>query len=419
MLFQNRTEIVSRCLEVGINYVDACTEDEVIAYGKALQGRREKMYMSFDMWPRCPRNKQYCNATELLALLDEGMKKAKIDYVDVWRLVASTPGEHSPADEEEFIKAFDVAKKAGKARFTGCSSHGRPWLTRLANTYPEHFQVLLFPYTTNTKELPQDSLFDAVRKHDIGTLGIKPFAGGSLFALAKNAKEKSDLARMTIRWILGNPAITAPIPGLASTEEVDNMALADQGAPRSEPRGAVRAGPHQSARVGEPSPAVPVAEGLGIRMTPTRAVAVSQGDIPPGSPMHCAGGAAAKAVAPRGVWPSVFRLLVGASGMLLIEQGLAAFLAAAVLRIVPRDGQGVRELARVASCRQPERRSSRLCRLPSAQQRRPNHTSGGESLAQRQRHQPCIWSASMMQQKTGNVCWRHCPRNAVCIAMPI
>jgi aryl-alcohol dehydrogenase-like predicted oxidoreductase len=28
---------------------------------------------------------------------------------------------------------------------------------------------------------------------------------------------------MTIRYILGNPAITAPIPGLACVEEVDNM----------------------------------------------------------------------------------------------------------------------------------------------------------------------------------------------------
>jgi len=31
---------------------------------------------------------------------------------------------------------------------------------------------------------------------------------------------------MTIRYILGNPAITAPIPGLASVAEVDNMVQA-------------------------------------------------------------------------------------------------------------------------------------------------------------------------------------------------
>jgi len=226
VLFKNRYDVVTRCLEVGINYVDACTADEVMAYGRALQGRRDKMYMSFDMWPKCPRKQEYCNANELLKLLEEGMKAAKIDYVDVWRLVASTPGEHTEADEQEFIKAFEKAKKDGKARFTGASSHGRSWLKRLAETYPKHFQVLLFPYTSNTKELPEDSLFEAVRKHDIGTFGIKPFAGGSLFTDAKTPQECSERARMTIRYILGNPAITAPIPGLASVAEVDNMVQA-------------------------------------------------------------------------------------------------------------------------------------------------------------------------------------------------
>jgi len=225
-LMKNRYDVLTRCMERGINFVDACTEGEVAAYGPGLKGRRDKMYMGFAMWPKCPRNKKYCDAEVLLKTLDDGLAAAKVDYVDIWRLVASTPGHHSEADEQEFIKAFETAKKQGKARFTGVSSHGRPWLKRLAETYPKHFQVLLFPYTTKTKEMPKDSLFEAVRKHDIGTFGIKPFASGSLFAGAKDDEERNRRARLTIRYILGNPAITAPIPGLATVEEVDNMALA-------------------------------------------------------------------------------------------------------------------------------------------------------------------------------------------------
>ncbi len=225
-LMKNRHEVVTRCLERGINYVDACTEGEIAAYGPALKGRRDEMYMGFAMWPKCPRNKTYCNAEVLLKTLDDGLKAATVDYVDVWRLVASTPGAHSEADEQEFMKAFETAKKQGKVRFTGVSSHGRPWLKRLAETYPEQFQVLIFPYTASTKELPTDSLFEAVRKHDIGTFGIKPFASGSLFGGAGDDEEKNRRARLTIRYILGNPAMTAPIPGLATVDEVDNMALA-------------------------------------------------------------------------------------------------------------------------------------------------------------------------------------------------
>lgn len=225
-LRKNRYEVLSRCMEVGINYIDACTEHEVSVYGPALKGRRDKMYLGFAMWPKCPRNKKWCKADALLETLEKGMARAKVDYVDVWRLVASSPGRHSEADEQEFAKAFAKAKEQGKARFTGVSSHGRPWLQRLCEVCPEHFQVILFPYTASSKERPKGSLFDAIRKHDIGTFGIKPFGSGSLFNRAKDQEDKNRKARLAIRHVLANPAITAPIPGLASVEEVSNVAEA-------------------------------------------------------------------------------------------------------------------------------------------------------------------------------------------------
>jgi aryl-alcohol dehydrogenase-like predicted oxidoreductase len=67
----------------------------------------------------------------------------------------------------------------------------------------------------------------------VGVFGIKPFASGSLFkgdsALDSPDKEEdSRRARLAIRYILCNPAITAPIPGMVHTQQVDNVALAVQ-----------------------------------------------------------------------------------------------------------------------------------------------------------------------------------------------
>ena len=33
---RNRHEVVTRCIELGINYIDACTGAEIMAYSKAL-----------------------------------------------------------------------------------------------------------------------------------------------------------------------------------------------------------------------------------------------------------------------------------------------------------------------------------------------------------------------------------------------
>ena len=44
---KNRHDVVTRCIERGINYVDACCREEILAYAKALQGRRDKMYLGY------------------------------------------------------------------------------------------------------------------------------------------------------------------------------------------------------------------------------------------------------------------------------------------------------------------------------------------------------------------------------------
>ncbi len=225
-LDKNRDAVVSRCMEVGINCVDACTEGEVATYGPLLKGRQDKFYITLGEWPKCPRDPKYRTRDALLKILDDCLMKGKLEYVDIWRIVADDRGRHSEAEELEFVAAIEKAREQGKIRFGGVSSHGRKWLKHLAETYPKSFQVMCFPYTAQTKELPTDSLFAAVRKHDIGTLGIKPFGSNSLFHGAKDAEEKSKRARMTLRYILGNPAITAPIPGLATVAEVDNAAAA-------------------------------------------------------------------------------------------------------------------------------------------------------------------------------------------------
>ena len=74
-------------------------------------------------------------------------------------------------------------------------------------------------------------MFDACQKCNCGFFGIKPFASALLFKGdsspdSPHKEEDNRLARMAIRYILCNPAITAPIPGMINVEQVDNIALA-------------------------------------------------------------------------------------------------------------------------------------------------------------------------------------------------
>jgi len=231
---KNRYEVMSRCMEVGMNYVDACSGAEVMAYAKALEGRRDKMYFGFSWYEYEMRFRPWRESLDkMMEGLESGLKQARLDYVDLWRISMeiNTGAKQTEKEVEISIEALARARKQGKVRFTGVSSHDREWLKTAVEKYPEVMQVILTPYTAASKELPQDSLFESVRKCDVGVFGIKPFASNSLFAGdsspdSPNAEEDDKRARLAIRYILGNPAITAPIPGLVSTHQVDNVVKA-------------------------------------------------------------------------------------------------------------------------------------------------------------------------------------------------
>ena len=239
---KNRRDVITKCMEMGMNWIDACTCDEVKAYAKALEGRRDKMYLACSWYEREMRNGQCRTEKALLETLDWGMKNAGLDYVDLWRITMHEQSkQHTEAEVEQMMKALRAAKKSGKVRFTGFSSHDRNHIKWMIETYPDCVDGFSTPYTAKTKELPTDSVFETVRKYQVAVFGIKPFSSNSLFKgdSTPDSRETTEadrlvhaeddrLARLAIRYILCNDAITAPIPGLLNPHQVENVAKAVQ-----------------------------------------------------------------------------------------------------------------------------------------------------------------------------------------------
>jgi len=230
---KNRYDVVTRLIERGINYIDACTCEEIQMYSKALKGRREKMYLGFSPYQNEVRRAEWRPVKKLQESLDKWMKVCGLEYVDLWRItMLSKSSQHTEAEVEQTMEALAWAKKTGRARFTGISSHDRPHIRKMVETYPEELDVIVTPYTTKTKLVTDEhGLWAALKKCGVGWFGIKPYSSGALFkgnGLPGNPhwEEDNRIARLTIRYILCNDAITAPIPGMIVPEQVDNLAQA-------------------------------------------------------------------------------------------------------------------------------------------------------------------------------------------------
>ena len=220
---EQRNEIVSRCIDAGINYIDACTRGEVIRDSKALKGRRDKMYLALSHCGNEIRNPNFRTSKKLLEVLDGLLKESNQEYTDLWRVTCYEPGgRHSFNTACELIDALEKAKKQGKARFIGFSTHDRRWIQFMIEYFPQ-IDVVCFPFTTMSKRAQTDSVFDALKKQDVGAFGIKPFAAGSLFR--KDREENNKRARLAIRYILHSNTVI-PIPGMNSIDYVDNVAEA-------------------------------------------------------------------------------------------------------------------------------------------------------------------------------------------------
>jgi len=218
-----RAEVISRCIEVGINYIDACWDNEVKRDAKALKGRRDKMYLGLSHGAKEVRNENYRTSKKLMEALDELLKDSEQEYTDLWRITCMEPGgRHTFDTAAEIVDALETAKKQGKARHVGFSTHDRRWIKFMIEYFPQ-IDVVCFPFTTMSKAAPKDSVFDTLKKQDVGAFGIKPFAAGTLFTGQKDEDYKR--ARLAIRYILHTNTVI-PIPGLLTVAEVDNVAKA-------------------------------------------------------------------------------------------------------------------------------------------------------------------------------------------------
>lgn len=220
---KERAEIISRCIDVGINYIDACWDNEVKRDARALRGRRDKMYLALSHGANEVRNENYRTSKKLLESLDWLLKESKQDFTDLWRITCMEPGgRHTFNTACEIADALEKARQQGKARFCGFSSHDRRWIKFMIEYFPQ-IDVVCFPFTTMSKAAPKDSVFAALKQRDVGAFGIKPFAAGSLFT--GEQEEDFRRARLAIRYILHTNTVI-PIPGMHSIAEVDNVAKA-------------------------------------------------------------------------------------------------------------------------------------------------------------------------------------------------
>lgn len=225
--------VIEKAADLGINYFDSArgyqggNNERMV--GAALKSKRKNLILSTKTGAG--------NRQGALEHLDTSLKELGTDYIDIWYL----HGKGSIAQvTDELIDAQQTAKKAGKIRFAGVSTHAGQAELVPALVKGGQMDVILVAYNFSMAPNLTEAL-NAARKAGVGIVAMKVMAGG--FRRAKEGETLFDTLKKpgamlaALKWVLSNPNVDTTIPSMTDMDQLDeNLKAMSQGLTESDKR---------------------------------------------------------------------------------------------------------------------------------------------------------------------------------------
>ncbi len=260
---QDSHAIMDRALDLGINLFDTANvygwkqgegwTEQIIGRWFALgDGRREKtviatkLYGSMSDWP----NDTFLSARNIRQACDASLRRLQTDYLDLYQM------HHVDRDTpwDEIWEAFDVLRAQGKVLYFGSSNHAGWHIAKgMEAARRRHSTGLVSEqsiYNLLTRDVELEVL-PACLDYGLGVIPWSPLHGGLLGGVLRKTEQGGrrttgrakeglkgnrkaikaweDLcdelgenpAHVGLAWLLHQPAVTAPIIGPRTMEQLD------------------------------------------------------------------------------------------------------------------------------------------------------------------------------------------------------
>lgn len=224
--------IIKRALDLGVNYVDSavgyCNGESQVAIGKAVKGRRDKVFVSTKNHYRGE------SADEWQEYLDQSLERIDVDYIDFyhlhnlsWETYQNQQGSGKP------FERFRKAKEDGVIRHMVFSCHDSPEnMMKIINT--GEFEGMLCQY--NLLDRRNEEPIALAHEKGMGVAIMGPVGGGRLVVPSNQIQNMVGGSKSTpevaLRFVFSNSNVTLALSGMNSIEMVEeNTATASREEP--------------------------------------------------------------------------------------------------------------------------------------------------------------------------------------------
>ncbi|MCE5248997.1 aldo/keto reductase [bacterium] len=216
--------LVMAAVDNGINYVDTAHsymngENEEIV-GRALKSRRDRVFVS----TKIKFDNSGTELRDMPGMIDLSLKRLQMDHLDLLMLHITDSREQILRND--LMKIFDTAKKQGKTRFVGISTHANQAEVLDAAVESKFWDAALVGY--NYYSPPEvTAAIRRAREAGIAIIGMK-----ILITTERPRKPFPDIRtekmkgisnqQALLKWVLENPYVDTTIPGMTSFEQLED-----------------------------------------------------------------------------------------------------------------------------------------------------------------------------------------------------
>lgn len=201
---QEAVKVIHSALDLGINLIDTSIGygDSELRIGQAIKGRRDDVIIAT--------KGSWRSADATTTSIEGSLKRLQVDQIDIWQFHnIPTPTEWGKfLVDGGSLAAAHRAQDQGKVLHIGFSTHNID--VALKGVESGLFETVQFPFDFISDEAAAE-LVPLTKKHNLGFIGMKPFAGGNI----------TD-ARLALGWLLRYPTVV-PDPGVERVEEVEEI----------------------------------------------------------------------------------------------------------------------------------------------------------------------------------------------------
>jgi predicted aldo/keto reductase-like oxidoreductase len=216
--------LIKAALDTGINHFDSTADPlqqkrNEAMLGEVLKGRpRESfIYGTKIHLPQDYKTGLYEKAAtekEFTRMLDAALKNLHMNYVDI--LYHHMVSRRESAFYEPVLKAMEKARKNGKARFLGLTSHGNVPEAVNAAVDTGFYEVVMAAYNPRqTDRLQVQEAIENASRAGLGVVAIKIIRGG----FEEGQRPINPAA--SLKWVLQDKNVHATVPGFSNFDEMN------------------------------------------------------------------------------------------------------------------------------------------------------------------------------------------------------